>query len=76
MSHFLGMTVIAEGVETQGQLDVLRAMGCDQAQGFLFSRAVPATAFPQLLLDMGAGQTRSRAGRSAVPDVDRVAATR
>jgi diguanylate cyclase (GGDEF)-like protein len=75
MSHCLGMTVIAEGVETQGQLDVLRAMGCDQAQGFLFSRAVPATAFPQLLLDMGAGQPRSRAGRSAVPDVDTVSAT-
>jgi len=53
MSHYLGMTVIAEGVETQRQLDVIRAMGCDQAQGFLFSRAVPATAFPQLLLDMG-----------------------
>jgi len=75
MSHYLGMTVIAEGVETQGQLDVLRAMGCDQAQGFLFSRAVPATAFPQLLLDMDAGQPRSRPFRSAVPDVDTVSAT-
>jgi EAL domain-containing protein (putative c-di-GMP-specific phosphodiesterase class I) len=65
MSHCLGMTVIAEGVETQGQLDVLLAMGCDQAQGFLFSRAVPATAFPQLLVDMGTGQLRSRAFRTS-----------
>ena len=65
MSHYLGMTVIAEGVETQGQLDVLLAMGCDQAQGFLFSRAVPATAFPQLLVDMGTGQLRSRAFRTS-----------
>ena len=55
MSHYLGMTVIAEGVETPGQLEVLKAMGCDQAQGFLFSRAVPATAFEQLRDDAETG---------------------
>ncbi len=41
MAQALGLRVVAEGVETKGQLDVLRAMGCDLAQGFLFSKAQP-----------------------------------
>lgn len=63
MSHFLGMTVIAEGVETPGQLEVLRAMGCDQAQGFLFSRAVSAAGFARLLEDATIGQILSGPAR-------------
>ena len=59
MSHYLGMTVIAEGVETPGQLQVLKSIGCDQAQGFLFSQAVPATAFEQLLDDADRGLSLS-----------------
>jgi EAL domain-containing protein (putative c-di-GMP-specific phosphodiesterase class I) len=38
MAHALGMTVVAEGVERAAQADVLRALGCDQAQGWLFGR--------------------------------------
>jgi diguanylate cyclase (GGDEF)-like protein/PAS domain S-box-containing protein len=38
MAHSLGMTTIAEGVETAEQLDFLRARGCDQVQGYHFSR--------------------------------------
>ena len=38
----LGLRSIAEGVETQGQLDRLRELGCDQAQGFHFARPMPA----------------------------------
>jgi EAL domain-containing protein (putative c-di-GMP-specific phosphodiesterase class I) len=44
----LGMTTIAEGVESQAQLEILRAEGCDQVQGFLFSPAVPAKDVPKL----------------------------
>ncbi len=38
----LGTTTVAEGVETEAQLAVLRRSGCDEVQGFLFSRPVPA----------------------------------
>ncbi len=41
LSHSLGCRVVAEGVETVEVLDALRRMGCDFAQGFYFSRAIP-----------------------------------
>ena len=41
MAHAMDYKVIAEGIETQGQLKLLRRMGCDQGQGFLFSRPQP-----------------------------------
>lgn len=43
LANELGMTTTAEGVEAAGQLAALRAQGCDQAQGFLFSKAVPVS---------------------------------
>jgi EAL domain-containing protein (putative c-di-GMP-specific phosphodiesterase class I) len=42
MAHALGMDVVAEGVESPYQEQYLRARGCDQAQGFLYSAALPA----------------------------------
>ena len=45
----LGMITTAEGVETEEQLEILRAEGCMQVQGFLFSKAVPALEIPLLL---------------------------
>jgi len=41
LSHSLDMTVVAEGVETENQLDFLRQSGCDQVQGFYFARPMP-----------------------------------
>jgi EAL domain-containing protein (putative c-di-GMP-specific phosphodiesterase class I) len=42
LAHGLGMTVVAEGVETAIQRSILAGFGCDQYQGYLFSRPVPA----------------------------------
>ncbi len=42
MGKSLNLTVVAEGVETRSQLEFLRALECDEAQGYLFSRPVPA----------------------------------
>ena len=50
LAHNLGMEVIAEGVETQGQADRLLELGCEYAQGFFFSRPVEAEAATALLL--------------------------
>lgn len=42
LAHLLHLSVIAEGVETVAQRDLLRALGCDRMQGYLFSRPMPA----------------------------------
>ncbi len=52
IAHSLGKTVVAEGVEDLEVAAALRAMGCDQAQGYLFSRAI---AMSELLAMMGGG---------------------
>ena len=48
MAHELGMQVVAEGVETEQERDLLREAGCDFAQGYLFSRPISAEAFEAL----------------------------
>ncbi|HEX8906010.1 MAG TPA: EAL domain-containing protein, partial [Longimicrobiaceae bacterium] len=49
LARNLGVAVVAEGVESQAQLDALRALGCDYAQGFLFSVPVPSDQADALL---------------------------
>ena len=41
MAHALGMRVVAEGVESQAQMQLLKTLGCDEGQGYFFSRPVP-----------------------------------
>lgn len=62
MARALGLMVVAEGVETTEQRDALRSMGCDYAQGYLFSRPVPSTEMERLLQE-----EREAALRSAAP---------
>ena len=49
MGHSLGLSVLAEGVETPQQLAFLRERGCDAYQGYLCSRPLPAEEFARLL---------------------------
>lgn len=49
MAHELGMQVIAEGVETHGQLKLLAAAGCDFGQGYLFARPMAAADFDDFM---------------------------
>jgi EAL domain-containing protein (putative c-di-GMP-specific phosphodiesterase class I) len=49
MAHALGMEVVAEGVENEAQLTILRALNCNEVQGYLVARPLPAAAIAPLL---------------------------
>ncbi|MCG8487624.1 MAG: EAL domain-containing protein [Chromatiales bacterium] len=51
MAHGLGITVVAEGVETEEQLEYLERQDCDMAQGYLFSKPISAAQMDRLLTD-------------------------
>jgi EAL domain-containing protein (putative c-di-GMP-specific phosphodiesterase class I) len=50
LAHALRLKVVAEGVETEEQARLLRLLNCDEMQGYLFSKPVPANAFEALFL--------------------------
>lgn len=68
MSRALGVSTVAEGVETEAQADILQKMGCDTCQGWHFGRPVPEAAFLARLRDDRAGV---RSAFSASDDPDR-----
>lgn len=49
LCHALGVTIVAEGVETETQLAFLTAEGCDQVQGYLLGRPAPIEHYPHLI---------------------------
>ena len=68
MAHSLELQVTAEGVETRGQLEALARMGCDEYQGYLFSRPLPAAEIAARFL--APGEWIWRCARPAVDSRD------
>ncbi|MEM6640668.1 MAG: EAL domain-containing protein, partial [Pseudomonadota bacterium] len=62
VSHELGLRVIAEGIETELQLVTLRALRCDEVQGYFLSRPLPLTKATQFLLEHQAMPKHIKAG--------------
>ena len=60
LGRALGMTLLAEGVETEEQRVMLRLTGCEEMQGYLFARPAPREALVQLLADLSADAARTR----------------
>jgi diguanylate cyclase (GGDEF)-like protein len=72
LAHSLGLTVVAEGVEDEAALEVLRGEGCDSAQGWLFSRPLDEAAFGEWL----AGRALTESGRRGAGRAARTGSTR
>lgn len=51
MANKLGLELLAEGVETKEQVDILRNIGCDQVQGYYYAKPMPAEDFFTLLME-------------------------
>lgn len=61
MAHALNLRVVAEGVETNSQLDIMNQLGCDEVQGYLISRPKPAEKMTALLVKQRASEQARRA---------------
>jgi len=68
MAHKLGIQVIAEGVETREQRDLLLAAGCDFGQGYFFSRPIAVAEFERLLWAVDVTDCRVEACQHACPE--------
>jgi PAS domain S-box-containing protein len=65
LAHGLGLKIVAEGIETQAQADMLKNLGCELAQGYLYSRPVPSQAIDQLLRENRAAAVSVKAAKAA-----------
>jgi len=64
MAHSLQLKVVAEGVETQEQLEFLRKLGCDQIQGYWFSKPIPSNEVVMLMFKLMKGGGKERGAKS------------
>ena len=69
LGHSLGLQVVAEGVESADQLQYLREIGCDQAQGYFFARPLPAADYAAWFTRFSAGQMAARQDAHAADDL-------
>jgi diguanylate cyclase len=69
LAQQLGLRVVAEGVETQEELELLRRLGCDLVQGFLFSKPMPVEACEKFLKGSSASSLHGKRQRSAASNV-------
>jgi len=61
LGRSLGLRVVAEGIEDAAQAEILREMGCDEAQGYFYARPMPASRVPWFLGEMAqAAETPAR----------------
>ena len=74
LGHSLGMSLTAEGVETEDQLNAVREQGCNEVQGFLFSPPIPASAVETLLKATGGRGFTSGAKPAATATVTKLRA--
>lgn len=67
VARSLGMSTVAEGIETDGQAGALAALDCDKGQGYLWARPMPAAEATRWLVDHAAGERPSRPLRGVLP---------
>jgi EAL domain-containing protein (putative c-di-GMP-specific phosphodiesterase class I) len=72
LAHGLRISVVAEGIETERQFEILRAMGCDVGQGYLFARPLPGPDAARLIAPSRSG-TPTRALTGVAPEPARSA---
>ena len=67
VARSLGMSTVAEGIETEGQAGALSTLDCDKGQGYLWARPMPAADATRWLMDHGAGACATQSLRNVLP---------
>ena len=73
LSHGLGLSTVAEGAEKRADVDVLRELGCDTVQGYVYSRPVAPDAAPVVAASIEAEPLPDHRPQCLIPDADTAA---